>query len=89
MFLLKSPGLKARREDHFWMAVDKLPMSAPPPFRSTDEEDNHHYLALFDDHLKGDAHGILINPRSIPRMRVEKGELLYADLRFESNIQLI
>lgn len=54
-------------------ATDKLPLNAPPPFKSICEKDNHHYLKLFDDRPKRD--GIMISPRSILRMRVEKAEL--------------
>lgn len=73
-------------KEHFWEAAKKLPLSAPPPFESTNEEGNHIYLNLFDDHPKVD--GILITPSSILRMRVEKGELPWADLRFKSKTHL-
>lgn len=64
-------------KDHIREAVDKLPLSAPPPFESAKEEDRHHYLTQSYNHLEGD--GTLINPWLIMRMRVEKGkgELLW------------
>lgn len=57
----------------FQEAADKIPLSAPPPLESTNEEDHHQYLTLSYDHLEGD--GILIIPRSILLMRVDKSEL--------------
>lgn len=73
-------------KDHFWEAANKLLLSAPCLFESSKEEGNHHYLNLFDDHPKGD--GILITPWSIPTMRIEKGELPWADLRFKFKTHL-
>lgn len=70
--------------DNFREAAENLSLSAPPLFESIDEEDIF-YLSLFDDHSEDD--GILINPWFIMRMRVKKGELPHADLRFESKIQ--
>lgn len=42
----------------FWKATDELTRSAPPPFEFTEEEDLHHYLMMFDDHLEED--GVII-----------------------------
>lgn len=72
-------------KDHFWEGTDKLPLSTPPPCEDTEDDKNHEYLSLFDKHTKGE--GLLIAPRSILRMRVKKGELPWADLRFESKTQ--
>lgn len=66
---------------HFLKVEDKLSLSAPRPIKRANEEDNHHYLMPFDDHPEED--GILTNPRSIMKMRVEKGELPWADLRIQ------
>lgn len=52
-----------------------------PPFEKNEEYENHNYIILFNDHPKGE--GVLISPRSIQRMRVEKGELPGVDARFE------
>lgn len=53
--------------------MDKLPLSTPPPFEDTEEDENRNYVTLFDDHLEGD--GLLIIHHSILRMWVEKVEL--------------
>lgn len=71
-------------KDQFWEAANKLPLSAPSPFESTDKYDHHHYLMLFDDHPKGDD--ILISSWSILGMIAEKASC-YRRLRFESNTQ--
>lgn len=57
---------------------------APPGFlntgESTDEEDNHRYQPLFNDHLEGV--GVPISPCAL-RMRIEKVEVSWLELRFE------
>lgn len=37
-------------EDQFLEMVDKLPLSASIPFKSTDKEDHQQYLTPLDDH---------------------------------------
>lgn len=39
-------------KDQFWKSTDKLQVDDRSPFNSTNEED-HHYLTLFDDHSEG------------------------------------
>lgn len=74
-------------KEHFSEVVDKLLLRAPPLFESTNKEDNHHYLTLFDDHMKGED--VLITPRIILMMGVKKRELPWTDLRLDANTQLI
>lgn len=81
----ESWGLCLIANDQFKEAVVRLTLSAPPPLESTDEEQHHHCLPLFDDHPR--EYGILINPWPILRMRIEKIDLPWADLRDESKTQ--
>lgn len=54
------------------LKIDKLPLSVSPPVDSNCE-DNDQYLTLFDDNPEGES--VLLTPRSMLRMRVEKAEL--------------
>lgn len=49
------------------------------------ENENHHYITLFDDHLEGE--GVPISPQSIMSVMVERGELLLEEDLFESKTQ--
>lgn len=80
MFHREDLGTIAIVNDHFLEVAEKLPLSAPPPFEDIEEDENHQYLTLFDDHPEGEV--VLITHCSIPRMRVEKGELSWDDNRF-------
>lgn len=53
----------------------------PPLFEYTEEDENYKQLTLFDDYTEGQ--GVLISPYLILRMRVEKGELPRAGVRFD------
>lgn len=55
------------------------------PFESMDEDKHHDYQTLFGDHPEGE--GIIVDPRSILRMRIEKVEVPWSDLRFETKAQ--
>lgn len=54
--------------------TDEMPMGASIPFYSTNEDDNHRYQTLFDDHPKGAV--VSASPHLLLRMRIEKGEVL-------------
>lgn len=69
-------------KDQFWEIIDKHPLSASIPFKSTHEEDHHQYLTLFDDDSEGEE--ILISSSSFLRMRIENWELPWSDLMFKS-----
>lgn len=68
-------------KDHLWEMADKLPLSGSISFESTDEEDYHHYLTMFIDHIETKRY--LISPYTLLRMRIEKDELSLPELRFE------
>lgn len=70
-------------KDQFWEMANKLPLTATIPLESTDEEDNHKYLILFDNHLKREED--FASPRSV--LRIEKGEVPCSKLKFESKTQ--
>lgn len=44
-------------KDHFLEVVDKLTLSAPPPFEDTKEEENQ-FFTMFEEHPEGE--GVLI-----------------------------
>lgn len=56
-------------------------MCALIPFKDTEEDEKYNYLTLFDDDRKGE--GVLITPRWILRMGVDKGGLSWADIKFK------
>lgn len=58
---------------------EKLPLSTFISFEIMVEENHHNYVSLLDNHLEGKR--ILLSPRSILGMRIEKGELPWSDLR--------
>lgn len=60
-------------KDHFLEMANKLLLSLSIHFESTDKEDHHNCLKLFDDHLRKE--GILISSHSFLRMTIEKKEL--------------
>lgn len=51
--------------------VDEMPPGASIHFESTDEEDHHCISNLFDD--QPDGMGLVVNPRSMLRMRRSYG----------------
>lgn len=59
-------------KDTFWAMADEMPLGALIQFESADEED--HYVDQ-------------MNPPSMIRMRIEKVEVLWSNLRFESKTQ--
>lgn len=65
--------------DNLCEVIDKLPLSAHPQFKDTEEDENHNYLILFDDHPYGEE--VLITPHSIMRLSS------LTDIRFESITQ--
>lgn len=46
--------------------------------KSIDEEDTHLYQTLFNDHA-GEV-GVFVSPRSLLRIRIEKGEVTWSNL---------
>lgn len=68
-------------KDQCWEMADKLHWMPKLPSRAR-WRGHHNYLTLFDDHPEAD--GILINSPTILRMRVEKGEKSWYNLRFAS-----
>lgn len=65
--------------------TDRFPLSPSFPFESTDEEDHHPYLTLFDDHPQGER--ILVSPHKLFSMRIEKGEMRWFELMYEWKTQ--
>lgn len=45
-------GFASMVKGKIWKMTDKVALSSPIPFQSTDEEDNHQYPILFDEHLE-------------------------------------
>lgn len=59
-----------------------LTLTAPPVFEDIEDDDEQHYLTLFEDHLEGED--VLMAPRSALIMRVGKEELPWTDIHLES-----
>lgn len=69
--------------DNFWERVGQHPVEAGVPFEDRDSAGGaQNFQTLFRDHPEG--HGVTIPPRSILRMRVERFELPFSLMRFES-----
>lgn len=62
-----------------------LPLDVATPFKSMEEDENHTYQALFGDRHNGER--VVINPRSMLRMRVKQAEIAWTEFRFESKVQ--
>lgn len=65
-------------KDSFWAVVGKQNLGAVVPH----EGDGEAYQIPFEDDNEGD--GIFINPQSSLRMRVDKVEVAWSDIRYES-----
>lgn len=66
--------------------LDRLPLTALVAFEYLDGAEEHHYMPLLDDHHE--TEGVMITTRSILWMRIEREEMLQADVQFESKAQL-
>lgn len=62
--------------------VNTSPLDADASFESREGDEFHIHQTLFEDHRKGKD--VLLNPRSILRMCLEKAKAAYSKLRFES-----
>lgn len=51
-----------------------LPPTAPTAFKDLEGDEDHHYVTLFENNLKGDS--VLIAPISVLHMRIERGDAL-------------
>lgn len=75
--------------DYFWEQVDNTKDEAEFPFElassSSSETIPHGYQTPFLDHKEGED--IWIHPRSVMRMRVERGEVCWSDVDFEAKSQ--
>lgn len=72
--------------DYFWEQVDSNKAEAEFPFElassSSSETVPHGHQTTFLDHKERE--GISIHPRSVRRMRVERGEVCWSDVDFEA-----
>lgn len=66
-------------KDYSWAITDELTIDASISFESRDKEDNHRYETLFDNHPKETR--VSLSPRSLLKMRIEKGEVRLLKLR--------
>lgn len=75
--------------DYFWGQVDKNKAEAEFLFELTSSSSSetvpHSHQTPFLDHKEGE--GIWIHPRSVMRMRVERGEVCWSDVDFEAKSQ--
>lgn len=62
--------------------VNELPLGPVAPFESIEGDGKEVHQTLLED--KNDGEGVLINPRSIQRMRVEKAEATRTEISSES-----
>lgn len=67
-------------KEALWEAIDMLLLIARQ-LEEVEGDEDHHYITLFEDYPKGER--VLIAPRSIMRMRVERKELPWTDIPFE------
>lgn len=65
--------------------VDKLFLSAVSPFGSMEEEEDHFYQTMLGNHLQGEA--IVISLQFILQRRIEKADVPWTDLHFDSKAQ--
>lgn len=65
----------------FYSMQDEMPLGTSLSLEVAADEDYHVYQTLFVDHAKG--MGVLVNPRSMIQMRIEKEGVTWASLRFE------
>lgn len=76
-------------KDYFWAQVEKNRTEADVPFEhfsvSSGSAALRDHQTPFMDHKEGE--GIIIHPRSVLRMRVEKGEVCWSDIDFEAKSQ--
>lgn len=75
--------------DYFWEQVDKnkdeAEFPSEPTSSSSRETVPHSHRTQFLDHKERE--GIWIHPRSVMRMRVERGEVCWSDVDFEAKSQ--
>lgn len=70
-------------KDNFWERVRQAPVEAEVPFESRGSAGVvQSFQTLYRDHSEG--HGVTIPPRSVLRMRMERSELPFSLMRFES-----
>lgn len=76
-------------KDYFWGQVEKNKTVAELPFELTSSSSGetvpHNHRTPFLDHKDGE--GIWIHPRSIIRMRANRGEICWSDIDFETKSQ--
>lgn len=73
-------------KDHFWEKVRTGPIRAEAPAEGGSSEGGvQSFQTLFRDNE--DGHGVTIPPRSVVRMRVERPEMPFGFVRFESKIR--
>lgn len=65
----------------FWHVVNELSLGATAPFEIIGQDEEEVYPTLFEDN---EGEGVLINPWSIMRMRMQKAETTWTEIRFES-----
>lgn len=75
--------------DYFWEQVDTNKTEAEFPFElnssSSSETIPYGHQTPFLDHKEGE--GVWVHPRSVMRMRVERGEVCWSDVSFEAKSQ--
>lgn len=52
--------------------VDEIMLDAVAPFESVDDDEHHIYQTIFKD---SEGKGIIVDPRSVMRMRIERVEV--------------